>query len=127
MMHGQTQIKCILLLLLQSALQPSVGFGLLYDFVPQSSIFTVLSPVSHFHLLSPFHTLVILFCIYRNYSLEPSQQCSFFHCAVAGRTPNPLLRRTGVSLLVWVITFDLSGMGGPTSSYATAGIALRII
>jgi hypothetical protein len=32
-----------------------------------------------------------------------------------------------VSLFVWIITFDLSGMGGPTSSYATAGIALRII
>jgi hypothetical protein len=32
-----------------------------------------------------------------------------------------------VSLLVWVITFDLSGMGGPTYSYATTGIALRII
>jgi hypothetical protein len=39
------------LLLLQSALQPLVGFGLLYDFIPQSSIFTLLSPVSHFHLL----------------------------------------------------------------------------
>jgi hypothetical protein len=36
---------------LQLALQPLVGFGLLYDFVPQSSIFTLLSPVSHFHLL----------------------------------------------------------------------------
>ena len=35
--------------------------------------------------------------------------------------------RTRVSLLVWVITFDLSGKGDPTSSYATAGIALRII
>jgi hypothetical protein len=33
------------------ALQPLVGFGLLYDFVPQSSIFTLLSPVFHFHLL----------------------------------------------------------------------------
>jgi hypothetical protein len=32
-----------------------------------------------------------------------------------------------ISLFVWVITFDLSGMGGPASSYATAGIALRII
>ena len=32
-----------ILLLLQSALQPLVGFGLLYDFVPQSSIFTLLS------------------------------------------------------------------------------------
>jgi len=33
-------------LLLQSALQPLVGFGLLYDFVPRSSVFTLLSPVS---------------------------------------------------------------------------------
>ena len=41
----------LLLLLLQSALQPLVGFVLLYDFVQQSSIFTLLSPVSHFHLL----------------------------------------------------------------------------
>jgi hypothetical protein len=40
-----------MVLLLQSALQPLVGFGLLYDFVPQSSIFTLLSPVSHFHIL----------------------------------------------------------------------------
>jgi hypothetical protein len=39
------------LLLLQSALQTLVGFGLLYDFVSQSSIFALLSPVSHFHLL----------------------------------------------------------------------------
>jgi hypothetical protein len=28
-----------------------VVFGLLYDFVPQSSIFTLLFPVSRFHLL----------------------------------------------------------------------------
>jgi hypothetical protein len=35
--------------------------------------------------------------------------------------------RTRLSLLVWIIPFDLSGMGGPTSSYATAGIALRVI
>jgi hypothetical protein len=43
---------CIwVLLLLQLALQPLVGFGLLYDFVPQSSIFTILSPVSHVRLL----------------------------------------------------------------------------
>jgi len=31
-----------------------------------------------------------------------------------------------MSLFVWALPFDLSGMGGPTSSYATAGIALRI-
>jgi hypothetical protein len=39
------------LLLLQSVLQTLVDFGLLYDFVPQSSIFTLLSPVTQFHLL----------------------------------------------------------------------------
>ena len=32
-----------------------------------------------------------------------------------------------VSLLVWVITFDLSGMGDLISSYDTASIALRVI
>jgi len=26
-----------------------------------------------------------------------------------------------------VLSFDLSGMGGPTGSYGTAGIALRVI
>jgi hypothetical protein len=29
-----------------------------------------------------------------------------------------------VSLFVWLLPIDLSGMGNPTSSYATAGIAL---
>jgi hypothetical protein len=32
-----------------------------------------------------------------------------------------------VSLFVWIITVDLSGMGDPTNSYTTAGIALRIM
>jgi len=31
-----------------------------------------------------------------------------------------------VSLFVWLLPFDLSGLGDPTSSYATAGIALRV-
>jgi hypothetical protein len=31
-----------------------------------------------------------------------------------------------VSLFVWLLPLDLSGLGGPTSSYATAGIALRV-
>ena len=44
-------IIIIIIIIIQSALQPLVGLGLLYDFVPQSSIFTLLSPVSHFHLL----------------------------------------------------------------------------
>jgi hypothetical protein len=34
--------------------------------------------------------------------------------------------RTTVSLFVWLLLLDLSGMGDPTSSYATAGIALRV-
>jgi hypothetical protein len=41
----------LLLLLLLTALQPLVSVGPLYDFVPQSSVFTLLSLVSHFHLL----------------------------------------------------------------------------
>jgi hypothetical protein len=32
-----------------------------------------------------------------------------------------------VSLLVWNLTLDLSGLGDPASSYATVGIALEII
>ena len=35
--------------------------------------------------------------------------------------------RTRVSLFIWVIALNLSGMGGPTSSCAAAIIALRII
>jgi hypothetical protein len=35
--------------------------------------------------------------------------------------------RTRVSLFVWVITFDLSSVGAPACSYATAGIALRTL
>jgi hypothetical protein len=35
--------------------------------------------------------------------------------------PTPLLEDQ-----VWFLSLDLSGMGDPTSSYATAGIALRV-
>ena len=35
--------------------------------------------------------------------------------------------RTRISLLFWVITFDLSGMGAPASSYATAVLPFRIL
>jgi hypothetical protein len=34
--------------------------------------------------------------------------------------------RTRVSLFVWLLPLDLSGMGDTTSRYATAAIALRI-
>jgi hypothetical protein len=43
-------------------------------------------------------------------------------------TPRPTFNwRARISLFVWIITFDLSDLGDPTSSYATAGIALRIM
>ena len=38
----------------------------------------------------------------------------------------PSAWRSGASLVAWVITFDLSGMGDPASSYATAGTVVRI-
>jgi len=48
----------------------------------------------------------------------------FSGCWGAGLSTHPPTRRTNVSLFVWVLPFDLSGKGGPTSSFATAGIAL---
>jgi hypothetical protein len=59
--------------------------------------------------------------------LIPGFEPFFFFLAVRGRQPLAQLPtwRARVSLLVWIIPFDLSGMGGSTSSYATAGIALR--
>jgi len=40
--------------------------------------------------------------------------------------PTPPTWRARVSLFVWLLPFDLSGLGDPTSSYATAGTALRV-
>jgi hypothetical protein len=60
-------------------------------------------------------------------SLKVFQQLELF--TGWGRQPHaqPPTWRARVSLFVWIITFDLSGMGDPTSSYATTGIAFRII
>jgi hypothetical protein len=44
-----------------------------------------------------------------------------------GSSAQPPTWRTRVSLLVWRLPRNLSGMGGPTSSYAAAGIALEFI
>jgi hypothetical protein len=43
-------------------------------------------------------------------------------CEVVSLTPNPQTWRTRVFLFVWLLLLDLSSMGDPTSSYATAGI-----
>jgi hypothetical protein len=54
---------------------------------------------------------------------------TFVFFTVRGRQPlaQPPSWRTRVSILDWNIPLDLSGLGDPTSSYATAGIALRVI
>jgi len=41
---------------------------------------------------------------------------NFRNNGVVNPTPNPQPGRTRVSLFVWVVTLDLSGMGGPTGS-----------
>jgi hypothetical protein len=41
--------------------------------------------------------------------------------------PNPQPGGLGYTFFVWVITFDVSGMGAPASSYTTTGIALRVL
>jgi len=45
----------------------------------------------------------------------------------AGPSTQPPTWKTSVFLFVWMLSFDLSGKGGPTSSYATARLALWII
>jgi hypothetical protein len=47
---------------------------------------------------------------------------------VWGHQPHvqPPAWRTSVSLFVWLLPLDLSGLGGSTSSYTTASIALRV-
>jgi hypothetical protein len=57
--------------------------------------------------------------------VSSSQQICF---TGLGCQPNaqPLTWRTRVSLLVLNLTLDLSGLGDPASSYASAGIALEI-
>ena len=51
----------------------------------------------------------------------------FCECWGAGPKPQPRTWRTRVSLFVWPFTLILSGKGDLTSSYATTGIALRIL
>jgi hypothetical protein len=51
----------------------------------------------------------------------------FVQDGVVSPTPKPPTWRTRVSLLVWHLPRNLTGMGGPTSSYAAAGMALEFI
>jgi hypothetical protein len=54
-----------------------------------------------------------------------SEQFSFYGVRLLASRPTHKLEDQGI-LFVWLLPFDLSGMGAPTSSYATAGIALRV-
>jgi hypothetical protein len=59
---------------------------------------------------------------------EVSRQIQLLQGGVVSPTPNPQLGGPGYPFLSGSsITFDMSGMGAPASSYATAGIALRIL
>jgi hypothetical protein len=51
----------------------------------------------------------------------------FYGGAIVSLTPQPPTWRTKVSLLVRVVTLELSAMGVLNSSNATAGVALRVI
>jgi hypothetical protein len=51
---------------------------------------------------------------------------NFYGVRLSASRPTPNLEDQGTAL-VWVITFDLSGKGDPSSRYPTAGIALRVI
>ena len=59
--------------------------------------------------------------------LRSFHNITFFSGMGLSAHAQPPTWRTRVSLFVWVISFDLSGMGAHASSYATAGLALRII
>jgi hypothetical protein len=51
----------------------------------------------------------------------------FYRMGLLAPCSTPVLEDQGVSLLVWILPFDLTGMGGPAGSYTTTGIALWVI
>jgi hypothetical protein len=58
---------------------------------------------------------------------QVSRHLYFFTVRGCQPLAQPPTWRTRLSLLVCIIPFELSGMGGPTSSYATAVIPLRVV
>ena len=94
-------------MLLRLALRSSVNLSLIQHCPPLYSVLCrCLLPVSNFR---SFSTNIC----FMGWGCESHAQ--------------PPTWRNRLSLFVWVITFDLYGTGGLTSSYATAIIALRII
>jgi hypothetical protein len=54
------------------------------------------------------------------------EQFSFYGVRMLVPRPTPNLEDQGIPLHLALLALDVSGMGVPTSSYATAGIALRV-
>ena len=95
-------------------------------------------------LYSPYRTLASsIFLLQTSLSTSPSFQLSHlwlisiwgliwgfatmsFFTGWGQPHAQPPTWRTRVSFLVWFFTWDLSGLGGPASSYAMAGIALKV-
>jgi len=103
------------------ALQPLPGIGLPHKTPPFIPICSFTPPVPF-----PCNQVVGYLSVPSEASLRFSEHRFFFG---VGSYPHaqPPTSRTSVSLFVWAITFDLLGLGDPASSYATAGLALRII
>jgi hypothetical protein len=74
----------------------------------------------------PYNRVVVYLPVPSEASLRFSQHTFFYGMGLQPHAQPPTWR-TRLSLFVWVITFDLSGMGGPTSSFATAGLTLGIL
>jgi hypothetical protein len=75
----------------------------------------------------PSSQVVVYLLIPSEASLRFSEHRFFFSGVGSSPSrPTPNLEDQGVPFCL-VITFDLSGLGDPASSYATAGLALRII
>jgi hypothetical protein len=98
-----------------------------YDCCPLVPIQWLLCPISNAHYLRSLVLLGRLRCFHPAAIVKSFSTVKAFYGEGPLPHAQPPTWRARVSLFVWIITFDLSGMGDPTSSYATAGIALRII
>jgi hypothetical protein len=107
--HGPTSFP--------SALQLRVSFGLLNN---QPLFFDAMvdSCLGKRHFPLPVLPRSIIWFLY---NLR-----SFYGVRMLASRPTPNLEDQG-TLFVWLLPLDPSGMVGTTSSYATAGIALRVL